>query len=357
MKRVTLITGSRGYIGSSLVQVMSDKNAIVFGLDLDLCSSSNFTQSSNPNGLIGDFANLTESELEGVETVIHCAGLSNDATGAIDFRLTHLISHEETVQLARRARSAGVSKFIFLSSCSVYGRSPSMRLSEFSKTVPLTSYAKSKLNAERALTNLASSDFLVYVLRLPTVFGMSKNFRVDLVLNELIVKSVIHSKLQLQSQGLEVRPFISISDLCTVIDFFSGQNIPEISGIPLNVGFNSQNFKIIEAAEIISKEVDLPLTFAEQIVTDPRDYRVAFDKFQEIFPQLCPSVPFEEAIANLVHEVRELATVNGSRLHVAGVMRVNQIKALIEKQDVRLLDYLKLTRNPSSSSYGICCKS
>ena len=165
---------------------------------------------------------LTLRDIEGVETLSYSAGSSNDATSAIDFRLTRLISYEETFDSAKRAPSAGVSKFLFLSSCSVYVRSPSVRISESSQIIPLTFYSKSKLNTEKKLITWESTDSIAYILRQPTVFGMSQNFRVDLVLNGLIVRSVIENKLRLYSRGLEVWSFVSLNNLCAVVGFFAG---------------------------------------------------------------------------------------------------------------------------------------
>lgn len=210
IKRI-LVTGSNGYIGAVLTEKLSKKNISVSGIDTGFFNDCYLSKQLRNFPLIKkDIRLIKNSDLKRIDCIIHLAALSNDSLGELKRNLTKEINHNATIQLAKKAKKAGVKRFIFSSSCSVYGISKKT-VTEKSKTHPLTTYAKNKVLSEKELKKLADKNFCVVILRNATVYGYSPQFRDDLVVNNLLSSAIINNEIRVFSDGTPYRPLIDFS--------------------------------------------------------------------------------------------------------------------------------------------------
>jgi nucleoside-diphosphate-sugar epimerase len=275
------VTGAGGYIGSRMVERLLAKGIPVVALDrfffgdvlADLRSDSKLTVVKD------DIRTCAPSIFKNVDVVIHLAALSNDPSADLNPSLTESINYEGTMHVAKIAKEQGVNRFIFSSSCSVYGASPNL-LTEESPLAPVSAYARSKIMAEEQLLNLSSPEFVVTSLRNATVYGVSRRrMRFDLVLNLMTLHAMRNSRIFIMGGGQQWRPLVHIDD---VIDAFllvaSHPEIPVIEGQIFNVGSNKQNTTVSALAHKF--KAVFPEVLLEVVPDDPdrRDYRVCFDK-------------------------------------------------------------------------------
>jgi nucleoside-diphosphate-sugar epimerase len=283
-----LVTGSHGYIGSVLAPFFAEAGHDVVGLDTRYYRGCDFGDELGPvRSLDLDIRDLTETDLEGFDAIVHLAALSNDPLGDLDAQLTAEINCAATLELARCAREAGVRRFLFASSCSMYGASGSDdTLTEEAPLRPLTAYAESKVRAEEGLFAIGDPDFAPVALRNATVYGISPRLRLDVVLNNLAAWSHTTGRVRLLSDGTAWRPLIHVRDVAKVA--LTVLEAPEhaVSGQAINVGSNGQNYKIRELAELLSEVTGCALEVAEGRTADDRSYRVDFSKLSSMFPAL-----------------------------------------------------------------------
>lgn len=281
-----LITGSSGYIGSRLCEIINKKykNLLIQGLDLNL-----YTYNKENKFLIKkkDLRNVNNSDLYQVTSVIHLAALSNDPLGELNKSLTDDINYKATVRLASLAKKNKVKRFIFISSQSIYGISKYKKktIKENDKNIrPITEYAKSKLKAEKYLLSIASKDFCVTILRPATVHGPSKNFRSDIVLNNLCASAYTTGKIEIKTNGKPYRPVLYIDDLCKVIIACLFKKNEEINRLIVNVGYPKKNFTIIQLAYLVKKVFKKSkVVIRNEQSHDERSYRVNFNKISKKF--------------------------------------------------------------------------
>lgn len=277
-----LVTGNRGYIGSVLTQKLLEQGYDVVGFDTDYYGDCRFAQQNILNHQIAkDIRHVTEEDLEGMDTVIHLAALSNDPLGELDVKLTHEINFKATVQLATLAKKKGVRRFIYSSSQSMYGISNVDHELEEDKSEknPLTAYAKTKWEAECAIKKLGDDKLSVVCLRPSTVFGKSPNMRCDIVFNNLVASAYTTGTVEIKSDGSPWRPVVHIEDVCSA--FIACIEAPKelISNQSFNVGIPHGNFQIREMAQVVSHAVkNSKIIFAQSESKDSRTYRVCFDK-------------------------------------------------------------------------------
>jgi nucleoside-diphosphate-sugar epimerase len=283
-----LVTGCHGYIGSVLTPLLAEAGHDVFGLDTRFYRGCDFGADVSPVDAIDrDIRDVEHGDLEGFEAIVHLAALSNDPLGDLDAQLTEQINCDATIDLARSARAAGVRRFVFASSCSMYGASDSDdTLAEDAPLRPVTAYAESKVRAEEGLFELGSPDFAPVALRNATVYGISPRLRVDIVLNNLAAWSHTVGRVRLLSDGSAWRPLIHVRDVAKVV--LAVLEAPEsaVGGQPINVGSNAQNYRVRELAEILAELTGCTLEVAEGSSADARSYRVDFSKLASTFPGL-----------------------------------------------------------------------
>ena len=276
-----LVTGDRGYIGSVLVPMLIEKGYEVVGFDSGYFSDNLLEKfDEDYQKITKDIRDIEIEDLDGVDGIIHLAGLSNDPLGEFSPMLTEDINYNGTMNLALKARDAGVSRFVYASSQSMYGVSnTTSELDEDdSKKNPVTAYAIAKWKAEQQLHSMSTNNFVVTSLRPSTVFGASPRLRCDIVFNNLVACAYTTGKIEIMSDGSPWRPVVHIKDVCSA--FLSGIEAPSdiVSGRAFNVGIPNGNFTVKDIAEAAQRSVPgSELVFTGEH-TDPRTYRVSFDR-------------------------------------------------------------------------------
>jgi nucleoside-diphosphate-sugar epimerase len=297
-----LVTGSQGYIGSVLVDYLRDHGYDVVERDLGL-----YTNCRYPSGTIDplgwDVREATPGDFDGVDAVVHLAALSNDPLGDLDPGLTYAINHDGTVRVAEAAKEAGVRRFVFASSCSLYGASGSGGLlDETAPMTPLTPYAETKVTAEAALAKLADDAFSPTYMRNATVYGPSPALRLDIVVNDLCATAAATGRILLKSDGSAWRPQVHVEDVARSVRAVLEAPIETVHDQAFNVGRTEDNLTINEIAELVSRGVPggAPLDYADDAGTDPRSYRVDFTKISTLVPGFQPRWTLAEGIRQLL---------------------------------------------------------
>ena len=277
-----LITGNLGYIGSVLVPILQSRSFKVVGLDSGyfadcLVSSVN----ENFQQICKDIRDVSKSDLEGIDAIIHLAGLSNDPLGELMPGLTEEINYGGTLRLAKLAKEMGVKRFVYASSQSMYGISDSNNEldEDLSNKNPITAYARTKWEAELQLKEMQSPSFLVVAFRPSTVFGVSPRLRCDIVFNNLVACAYTTNKIEIKSDGTPWRPVVHIRDVCSA--FIAGLNAPKelVAGRSFNVGIPNGNFTVRELAEAAQRSVPgSELVFTGEHGSDSRTYKVSFKR-------------------------------------------------------------------------------
>lgn len=282
-----IVTGSDGYVGRVLARRLVDDGHDVIGFDIQLFAGCAFAEHPPTwTERLLDVRDVRAEDLRGVDAVCHLAALSNDPLGAADPALTHAINLGGTLALAQAAKQAGVRRFVFASSCSVYGSQPAgMAATEDSALVPLTEYARSKIAAERALQALADGSFSPVYLRQATAFGWAERFRFDLVLNNFVGWALSTSSVRLVSDGSAWRPIAHVEDLAGAFAQAITADRDAVHDVALNVGTDSANHRIGDLAAIVADEVGgVRVSVADGASADIRSYRVSFARIAERLP-------------------------------------------------------------------------
>jgi len=271
-----LVTGHRGYIGTVLTPILLDAGHDVVGLDSDLYRECDFGEPPvEVPTILKDIRDVKPIELRGFDAVMHLAGLSNDPLGDLNPDITMEINHLASVKLASYAKEAGAERFIFSSSCSVYGASGEDMLDEQAHMHPVTPYAESKVRAERDISALADEYFSPTFLRNATAYGVSPRLRFDLVLNNLTAWAYATGQVMLKSDGSPWRPIVHVEDISRA--FLTALEAPKdvVHNQAFNVCRIGENYRIRELAKIVEETVPgARVTFAEGAGPDARCYRV-----------------------------------------------------------------------------------
>jgi nucleoside-diphosphate-sugar epimerase len=281
-----LLTGNLGYIGSILTQKLLERSYTVIGYDTNWYKDSwLYNLDLKYQQIFKDTRDCTVEDLRDIDSIIHLAALSNDPLGELNPRLTLDINYEATMKLAKLAKQAGVKRFIYGSSQSMYGVSNTdNELDEdTSEKNPLTEYAKTKWDAELQLNNLADDNFIVTSFRPSTVFGASPKLRTDIVFNNLVACAYTTGRIEIKSDGTPWRPVIHVQDVANA--FISGLEAPAelIQRQGFNVGIKNGNYTVRDLAEAAQRAVPgSKLTFTGEHGSDTRTYRVSFKKILNI---------------------------------------------------------------------------
>jgi nucleoside-diphosphate-sugar epimerase len=282
-----LVTGSDGYIGALAAPHLMGAGHDVVGLDAGFYRQGWLfeTQAPRPATLTMDIRDITARDLEGFDAVVHMAELSNDPLAQQAPDLTREINHRGSIRLAQAARQAGVRRFVYMSSCSVYGVADGDTiLTEHSPVNPQTAYAASKVGVERDLTKMMGPDFTPCFLRNATVFGASPRQRFDLVLNDLCGLAWTTGKITLLSNGSPWRPLVHVQDICQAVQLALEAPAEQVAGVAMNVGSDDQCYRVIDIAQIVAAtfpgcEIEVGPPSA-----DNRSYRVSFARITKVLP-------------------------------------------------------------------------
>lgn len=281
-----LVTGADGFIGSVLTPLLRRSGFEVTGLDTGYYRAGLLYHDGEdrPATLTRDVRAVSAADLEGFDAVVHLAELSNDPLCQHDPRKTFEINHGGSVALAKAAKEAGVSRFVYASSCSIYGAAGDETKTEDSAPDPQTAYAQCKMMVERDVRPLADARFSPTFLRNATAFGASPRIRFDIVLNNLAGLAWTTGRISMTSDGMPWRPLVHVQDICRAVVATLRAPRERVAGEILNVGDNDNNYRVREIAEAIGRAFpNCRIEFGDN-AGDNRSYRVCFDKIARVLP-------------------------------------------------------------------------
>ena len=330
-----LLTGSDGYIGSVASQVLMKDGFEVTGLDTGFYRRGWLYNGIEqfPSVLTKDTRNVTIDDLRGYDAIVHMADLSNDPLGETNPELTQEINHRATVELAKKAKQAGVKRFIHMSSCSVYGIATEDVVTEESEINPQTEYARCKALVERDVMQLADDNFSPTFMRNSTVYGASPRIRFDLVVNNLAGLAFTTKTIAMTSDGSPWRPLVHILDLSKAIVCILNAPQAKIHNQIFNVGNNDGNYRIKQVAEIIGDVfTGSKVTFGNSD-GDTRSYRVNFDKIHETLPDFKCDYDVKKG-AQQLKTIFERVSLNTELFQFEPFTRIKELKRLMETQQI-----------------------
>lgn len=307
-----LITGNMGYVGPGLLEQLrrTTPEAVLVGIDTGyfahcLTGVSIFPEARLDVQHFSDLRTLPEGLFDGVDAVVHLAAISNDPMGDRFKEVTHDINFEASLDVAKKAKAAGVSSFVFASSCSVYGFAEGEARNEQAPLNPLTAYAKSKIGMEGELNKLASDDFVVTCLRFATACGASDRLRLDLVLNDFVAGAVASKQITVLSDGTPWRPLIHVNDMALAIDW-ALQRSADHGGafLALNSGSNEWNYQVRDLAEAVAEVIPgVEVSINKDAPEDKRSYQVDFGLYKKLAPDHQPQMTLKSSIEDLAERL------------------------------------------------------
>jgi nucleoside-diphosphate-sugar epimerase len=301
-----LVTGHRGYIGVHLIELLKAAGYSVTGCDLGLFDGCEWGAIARPDReIVKDVRALTRADLAGFDCVMHLAAISNDPMGDLDPEITRSINARGSIALARTAKAAGVPRFLFSSSCSIYGKTERLDLTEADALRPVSVYAESKIQAESGIAALADDDFSPAFLRNATAYGDSAMLRIDLVANNLLGCAVARGDIRIMSDGSPWRPLIHCRDIARAFVAFLEAPRAVIHNQAVNVGGNDENYQVRDVAAIVERLVPAAnVVYTGEVGKDPRDYRVDFGKLGRLLPDFRLEYTLASGMAALLQHFR-----------------------------------------------------
>jgi nucleoside-diphosphate-sugar epimerase len=336
-----LVSGDRGYVGAVLVPYLLDLGHDVVGLDVGWYEGCDFGAVRNDyEQRVRDVRQASPGDLEGLDAVIHLAAISNDPVGHLNPPATYSVNADGAVHLARVAKQAGVPRYLFSSSCSLYGAAGDEAVTEEAHFNPVTPYGESKVIAEREISALADDAFSPIYLRNATAYGSSPRLRADIAVNNLCIAAHVWGEVRLQSDGSPWRPFVHVEDIARA--FVAALDAPRevVHNQAFNVGRDEDVVQIRDVATQVAAEFGAPVTFAADAGPDKRDYRVDFTKISAVLPAFQPRWTVADGIKQLS---TDLARIGMTETDATGARytRLARIRELTEQG--RLDDMLRLS--------------
>ena len=327
-----LVTGHLGYIGVEAIPMFRAAGHDVSGLDVGLYDECDFASPPDVvDSLRVDLRDVTTDHLSGFDAVVHFAALSNDPLGDLNPSITYDINQHGSVRLARAAKAAGVARFLFSSSCSLYGAGADGLLDENAAFNPVTAYGKSKILVEQELARLADDSFSPVYLRNATAYGVSRRLRADIVVNNLVGHAVTTGKVLLQSDGTPWRPLVHIRDIINAYSAALAAPKETIHNQAFNIGKSGENYRIRDVANLVAEVVpNCQVAFAPSASPDNRNYRVSFSKAETSLPGFRPTWTLKAGIEEL-YRAYTGAGLTAAEFFGARFYRLKTVKLLQER--------------------------
>jgi nucleoside-diphosphate-sugar epimerase len=331
MNNRVLVTGSEGYIGSVLMPMVANEGYELIGLDACFFSEGNLNSKvfGNYTLIKKDIRDICENDLENLYAVVHLAAISNDPLGKLNENLTYEINYRSSVDVAVMAKKMGVARFIFSSSCSLYGAG-NKTLTEKDSANPQTAYGKSKILAENEISKLADENFSPVFLRNATAYGISPRMRFDLVVNSLTGYAKTENKIRILGDGTPWRPLVHVKDISNVIIKALSAPANVIHNQAFNVGSSEENYQIKSIAEKVKNRYrECEIEIAQKNSGDLRNYVVSFEKLNNILG-VKTEIPLTEGIDEIAN-CYEKINLDISTFNSPAYTRLKQIELLISE--------------------------
>ncbi|MEE9384921.1 MAG: SDR family oxidoreductase [Nannocystaceae bacterium] len=302
-----LVTGHRGYIGVHLVELLQASGHEVTGCDLGLFDGCEWEHYPTANHeLVKDTRSLTAEDVAGMDCVMHLAAISNDPMGDLNPELTYSVNRDASIHLAKLAKAAGVGRYLFSGSCSIYGAGDKLDLDENDPLHPLTAYARSKIETEQAVSELADENFSPSFLRNATAYGHSPMLRIDLVVNNLLASALSFGEIRIMSDGSPWRPLVHCRDIARAFVAFMDAPQERVHNKAVNIGGNRENFQVRDVADQVQRLCpDAKIAYTGEVGADPRNYRVKFDMLHQLLPDFQLEYTLEKGMEELHRKMVE----------------------------------------------------
>jgi len=334
------VTGNTGYIGPILGRELRKNisDLTLIGYDQGYFAHCLTAADVSPEIMydiqhFGDIRKFDENLLDGVDVLIHLAAISNDPMGNTFSDITEAINSKASEDIAKTAKRKGVKKFIFASSCSMYGTAEGGKRKETDDLNPLTAYAKSKVYMEKVLESLADENFEATCLRYSTACGMTPRLRLDLVLNDFVACALVTGTIQILSDGTPWRPLIDVKDMVQSMEWAIKRTNNEGGNfIAVNVGRNEWNYQVVDLANEVAKRIPgTKIEINKEAAPDKRSYQVDFSLYASLAPNHLPRVDLAQSIDELSEGLRRMH-FNDPDFRASEMMRLKVLQNLKSKQ-------------------------